>query len=222
MRNSRFSRAALFASAAVQACAVGPAVARTPAPGAIAGLMLGSRGPPVSPAAAGDAIAGFLVKGTPPHAIARMQAVAAGAARPIRPNEPQPAALPPAPPVAAPVPTAGSRAADPVGNLPPGAAAAPADRSTARVLAADPRFPAPDPQTLLLLLVQLDNLTLTDGLTAYGSADDPLLPVAVAERAHHLIPHSRLEVIPDCGHLAPLDQPEAVSRALSAFLQPTD
>jgi pimeloyl-ACP methyl ester carboxylesterase len=53
-------------------------------------------------------------------------------------------------------------------------------------------------------------------------ADDPLLPVAIAERAHHLIPHSRLEVIPDCGHLAPLDQPEAVSRALSAFLQPTD
>ena len=53
-------------------------------------------------------------------------------------------------------------------------------------------------------------------------ADDPLLPVAVAERAHRLIPHSRLEIIPDCGHLAPLDQPEAVSRALSAFLQPID
>jgi pimeloyl-ACP methyl ester carboxylesterase len=53
-------------------------------------------------------------------------------------------------------------------------------------------------------------------------ANDPLLPVAVAERAHRLIPYSRLEVIPDCGHLAPLDQPEAVSRALRAFLQPVD
>jgi pimeloyl-ACP methyl ester carboxylesterase len=49
-------------------------------------------------------------------------------------------------------------------------------------------------------------------------ADDRLLPVAVAERAHRLIPNSRLEVIPDCGHLAPLDQPAAVSRALSEFL----
>ena len=53
-------------------------------------------------------------------------------------------------------------------------------------------------------------------------ADDPLLPVAVAERAHRLIPDSRLEIIPNCGHLAPLDQPEAVSCALSAFLQPID
>jgi pimeloyl-ACP methyl ester carboxylesterase len=51
-------------------------------------------------------------------------------------------------------------------------------------------------------------------------ADDPLLPVAVAERAHRLIPGSRLEIIPNCAHLAPLDQPEAVSRALRAFLLP--
>jgi pimeloyl-ACP methyl ester carboxylesterase len=51
-------------------------------------------------------------------------------------------------------------------------------------------------------------------------ADDPLLPVAVAERAHRLIPNSRLEVIADCGHLAPLDQPDAVSRALREFLLP--
>jgi pimeloyl-ACP methyl ester carboxylesterase len=53
-------------------------------------------------------------------------------------------------------------------------------------------------------------------------ANDPVLPLAVAERAHRLIPNSRLEVIPDCGHLAPLDQPEAVSHALRAFLQPVD
>jgi pimeloyl-ACP methyl ester carboxylesterase len=50
--------------------------------------------------------------------------------------------------------------------------------------------------------------------------DDRLLPVAIAERAHRLIPNSRLEIIPDCGHLAPLEQPEAVNRALREFLQP--
>jgi pimeloyl-ACP methyl ester carboxylesterase len=63
--------------------------------------------------------------------------------------------------------------------------------------------------------------TLSVATLILHGADDPLLSVAVAERAHRLIPHSRLEIIPDCGHLAPLDQPEAVSRALSAFLQPT-
>ena len=51
-------------------------------------------------------------------------------------------------------------------------------------------------------------------------ADDPLIPIAVAERASRLIPNARLEVIPDCGHLAPLDRPEAVMRALSDFLLP--
>jgi pimeloyl-ACP methyl ester carboxylesterase len=50
--------------------------------------------------------------------------------------------------------------------------------------------------------------------------DDRLLLVPIAERAHHLIPNSRLEIIPDCGHLAPLEQPEAVNRALCEFLHP--
>jgi pimeloyl-ACP methyl ester carboxylesterase len=50
--------------------------------------------------------------------------------------------------------------------------------------------------------------------------DDRLLPVPIAERAHRLIRNSRLEIIPNCGHLAPLEQPEAVNRALCEFLQP--
>ena len=50
--------------------------------------------------------------------------------------------------------------------------------------------------------------------------DDPLLPVPIAERAHRLIRNSRLEIIPNCGRLAPLEQPEAVNRALREFLQP--
>ena len=50
--------------------------------------------------------------------------------------------------------------------------------------------------------------------------NDQLLPVTMAERAHRLIRNSRLEVIRHCGHLAPLEQPEAVNRALHDFLQP--
>jgi pimeloyl-ACP methyl ester carboxylesterase len=61
---------------------------------------------------------------------------------------------------------------------------------------------------------------LTVSTLILHGADDPLVPVAVAERAHRLIPNSRLEVIPECGHLAPLDQPAAVARALSDFLLP--
>jgi hypothetical protein len=38
-------------------------------------------------------------------------------------------------------------------------------------------YPAPDPSTLLLLLVDLDGVTLTEGLAAYGTTDDPLIPV---------------------------------------------
>ena len=45
-----------------------------------------------------------------------------------------------------------------------------------------PRFPAPNPTTLLLLLVQLDDLTLSDGMAAYGSPEDPLLPVGELSR----------------------------------------
>jgi pimeloyl-ACP methyl ester carboxylesterase len=40
----------------------------------------------------------------------------------------------------------------------------------------------------------------------------------MAERAHRLIRNSRLEVICHCGHLAPLEQPETVNRALHDFL----
>jgi pimeloyl-ACP methyl ester carboxylesterase len=49
-------------------------------------------------------------------------------------------------------------------------------------------------------------------------ADDPLIPVAVAERACRLIRNARLVIIPDCDHLAPLDRPDAVTQALSDFL----
>ena len=43
-------------------------------------------------------------------------------------------------------------------------------------------FPAPDPATLLLLVVDLDGITLTDGLAAYGTTDDPMIPVGELAR----------------------------------------
>jgi pimeloyl-ACP methyl ester carboxylesterase len=50
--------------------------------------------------------------------------------------------------------------------------------------------------------------------------NDRLLPLRIAQRAHRQIRNSRLEVIRDCGHLTPLEQPEAVNRALRRFFQP--
>ena len=37
-------------------------------------------------------------------------------------------------------------------------------------------------------------------------------------RSPTAIPGARLEIIPDCGHLSTLEQPEAVNRALRAWL----
>jgi pimeloyl-ACP methyl ester carboxylesterase len=62
--------------------------------------------------------------------------------------------------------------------------------------------------------------TLAVSTLIVHGADDSLLPLAIARRASGLIRNSRLEVIPECGHLAPLDQPAAVTRALSDFLLP--
>jgi pimeloyl-ACP methyl ester carboxylesterase len=45
--------------------------------------------------------------------------------------------------------------------------------------------------------------------------EDPFLPEC--QYAHGLVPHSRLEVLPKCGHMAPLERPEEVARALLRF-----
>lgn len=50
-------------------------------------------------------------------------------------------------------------------------------------------------------------------------ADDMVTPLDRAQEMAELIPHSRLEVIADCGHLSTLEQPEAVSAALCRWLQ---
>ncbi len=49
-------------------------------------------------------------------------------------------------------------------------------------------------------------------------AEDQMTPVKVAEEMHAGIAGSRLEVIPDCGHLSTLERPDAVSGLLEAWL----
>jgi pimeloyl-ACP methyl ester carboxylesterase len=48
-------------------------------------------------------------------------------------------------------------------------------------------------------------------------ARDPLVPVAWAERAHQLIPNSELEIIDDCGHLPPVEQPAIFNEHIERF-----
>lgn len=49
-------------------------------------------------------------------------------------------------------------------------------------------------------------------------AEDTITPVKVAEEMAQGITTSRLEIVPDCGHLSTLEQPEAVNRLLAAWL----
>jgi pimeloyl-ACP methyl ester carboxylesterase len=54
--------------------------------------------------------------------------------------------------------------------------------------------------------------------TIIVGAQDALTPVKVAQEMHAGIAGSHLEVIPDCGHLSTLERPEAVNKALAAWL----
>ena len=128
--------------------------------------MLGARRPPAQPAATGDAIAEFLLRG------GKIQGVRRGLAAPARLLQVNDRA------------DAGAPAPEAPGDPRPG-------RTSAL------NVPAPDPQTLLLLLVQLDDLTLSDGMAAYGSVDDPLLPVGELSRLLEL----DIEVSPSDGRV---------------------
>ena len=48
--------------------------------------------------------------------------------------------------------------------------------------------------------------------------DDMLTPPALHREMAALIPGAVLEVLPQCGHMSPLEQPDAVNRALRAWL----
>jgi pimeloyl-ACP methyl ester carboxylesterase len=48
--------------------------------------------------------------------------------------------------------------------------------------------------------------------------EDALTPVELSQEIAAAIPGARLEIIPHCGHLSTLEQPEAVNRALRGWL----
>jgi pimeloyl-ACP methyl ester carboxylesterase len=50
--------------------------------------------------------------------------------------------------------------------------------------------------------------------------DDALTPPALSEELARSIPGARLVVVEECGHLAPLEQPDAVNQALEDWLAP--
>jgi pimeloyl-ACP methyl ester carboxylesterase len=49
--------------------------------------------------------------------------------------------------------------------------------------------------------------------------DDPLLPVAVAERLAGMLPMAVLVLLPGCGHFVPMEAPETVAPLVSEFLR---
>lgn len=54
-------------------------------------------------------------------------------------------------------------------------------------------------------------------LLVHGIADK-VVPVSWAERAHRLMRNSKIEIIPECGHLPPVEQPDLFNRIVRSFL----
>jgi pimeloyl-ACP methyl ester carboxylesterase len=65
-------------------------------------------------------------------------------------------------------------------------------------------------------LTQLSKITIPT-LLVHG-AEDGIVPASGAERAHHLIKNSRIEIIPRCGHLPPVENPELFNQLVEDFL----
>jgi pimeloyl-ACP methyl ester carboxylesterase len=49
-------------------------------------------------------------------------------------------------------------------------------------------------------------------------AEDRLVPVDYGRKFQRLIPDARLEIVPECGHLVPLEKPDDFHRIVTAFL----
>jgi pimeloyl-ACP methyl ester carboxylesterase len=48
--------------------------------------------------------------------------------------------------------------------------------------------------------------------------EDVLTPQELSQEMADGIPGARLEIVPDCGHLSTMERPEAINRALRAWL----
>jgi pimeloyl-ACP methyl ester carboxylesterase len=81
--------------------------------------------------------------------------------------------------------------------------------TTTALLAWNPWF---DPQlSRRLRRIQVPTLAL------WGEHDRLISPL-YGETYRDLIPGARLEILPHCGHMAPLERPEAVARSIAEFL----
>jgi pimeloyl-ACP methyl ester carboxylesterase len=58
-----------------------------------------------------------------------------------------------------------------------------------------------------------------DPLLIVCGANDRITPLAISEEMHALVAHSNLVVLPDCGHLAPMEKPDEVSAAMRDWLR---
>lgn len=58
-----------------------------------------------------------------------------------------------------------------------------------------------------------------DPLLIVCGANDRITPLPISEEMHALVPGSTLVVLPDCGHLAPMEKPDAVSAAMRNWLR---
>jgi pimeloyl-ACP methyl ester carboxylesterase len=50
-------------------------------------------------------------------------------------------------------------------------------------------------------------------------AEDRLLPLSLGEKMHQLVPQSKLEVFPGCGHLAPVQCASQIGPQVVAFVK---
>ncbi len=57
--------------------------------------------------------------------------------------------------------------------------------------------------------------------TVIVGQEDRMTPMALSQEIHDLIPDSRLNVIPDCGHLPPIEKPAATAALLRELLERT-
>jgi 3-oxoadipate enol-lactonase len=90
----------------------------------------------------------------------------------------------------------------------------------ARVMAGVP----PDTyRKAVAMLTTFDRRALLSGITVptlvLAGSEDFVAPAAVMERIAQKIPGAEYRVLPGCGHLGPMDQPEAFNAVLLEFLQ---
>ena len=74
-----------------------------------------------------------------------------------------------------------------------------------------PAFVGGAPPRMLELIAQPPTLVIV-------GREDALTPPELAQEIANGIPGAKLEIIPDCGHLSTLERPEAVNRAMRAWL----